>query len=59
MRHLETRNELHFPHSSGLLYAAFTYYTASSSTRASHSTANAIVESFFGQLKHFRAVATR
>src|SRR5204863_6241961 len=30
MRHLETRNELHFPHSSELLYTAFTYYTASS-----------------------------
>ena len=25
--HLETRKELHFPHSLGLLYSAFTYYT--------------------------------
>ena len=25
--HLEMRKELHFPHSLGLLYSAFTYYT--------------------------------
>ncbi len=25
--HLETRREIHFPHSLGLLYSAFTYYT--------------------------------
>ena len=26
-RHLEMRKEIHFPHSLGLLYSAFTYYT--------------------------------
>ena len=25
--HLEMRKEMHFPHSLGLLYSAFTYYT--------------------------------